>query len=59
VETYGNVLVASAFLYGLASRELKEHELDYHDRDYQFSISVRAVKNSPRNFGPSSPTPQI
>jgi SAM-dependent methyltransferase len=59
VETYGNVLVASAFLYGLASRELKEHELDYHDRDYQFSISVRAVKNSSRNLGPASPAPQI
>lgn len=59
VETYGNVLVASASLYGLASRELKEHELNYHDRDYQFSISVRAVKNSSGNLGPASLAPQI
>jgi hypothetical protein len=51
VEAYGNVLVASAFLYGLASRELKEHELNFHDQDYQLSISVRAVKASSRNVG--------
>lgn len=44
VKSYGNVLVASAFLYGLASHELTQQELDYIDPDYQLSITVRAVK---------------
>jgi len=44
VETHGNVLVACAFLQGLATEELKPVELDYHDPDYQVVITVRAVK---------------
>lgn len=44
VRTYGNVLVACAFLHGLAAHELKETELEYRDPDYQVLISVRAVK---------------
>ena len=44
VGTYGNVLTASSFLYGLASRELRPAELDWHDPDYQLLITVRAVK---------------
>jgi hypothetical protein len=48
VETYGNVLIACAFLHGLASRELSQPELDFIDPDYQLSITVRAVK-APRN----------
>ncbi|GBD98062.1 hypothetical protein BMS3Abin07_00070 [bacterium BMS3Abin07] len=44
VETYGNVLSASAYLYGLAAHELKKNELDYHDPDYQVLIVIRAVK---------------
>jgi hypothetical protein len=44
VEAYGNVLVAMAYLYGLSSVELKTPELEYHDRDYQVLITVRAVK---------------
>lgn len=44
VETYGNVLTATAFLYGLASQELKQSELDYHDPDYEVIITLRAVK---------------
>jgi len=44
VETHGNVLVACAFLQGLAVEELKSHELDYNDPDYQVIITVRAVK---------------
>jgi len=44
VEIWGNVFVASAFLYGLASRELSQSELDYVDADYQVLITVRAVK---------------
>ena len=45
VETFGNVLTACAFLHGLASHELKQKQLDYHDPDYQLVITVRAVKS--------------
>jgi hypothetical protein len=45
VETHGNVLVASAFLYGLAVAELHKKELDHHDPDYEFLITVRAFKS--------------
>lgn len=45
VETHGNVLVACAFLHGLASRELTRTELDHKDSDYQVLITVRAVKS--------------
>ncbi|MDP9235057.1 MAG: PIG-L family deacetylase [Actinomycetota bacterium] len=44
VTTYGNVLAATALLYGLADRELTRHELDTWDRDYELVIGVRAVK---------------
>jgi hypothetical protein len=44
VTTYGNVLAATAFLYGLASQELDTRELDHHDPDYPVTIGVRAVK---------------
>ena len=42
--THGNVLVACAFLHGLAAHELKQEELYYHDPDYQVLITVRAVR---------------
>jgi SAM-dependent methyltransferase len=45
VKTQGNVLVACAFLHGLAQSELKPAELDYRDPDYQVMITVRAVKS--------------
>lgn len=45
VETHGNVLVACAFLHGLATEELRRSELDYTDPDYQVLITVRAVKS--------------
>lgn len=44
VHCYGNVLVAVAFLHGLATAELTKAELDYHDPDYEMLITVRAVK---------------
>ena len=44
VETYGNVLAATAFLQGLAVEELYRQELDHSDRNYQVIITVRAVK---------------
>lgn len=44
VKAYGNVLVAISFLHGLATSELRQKELDYHDPDYELLITVRAVK---------------
>lgn len=44
VRAHGNVLVAVAFLHGLAEAELAEDELDYHDPAYQVVITVKAVK---------------
>jgi len=45
VEAYGNVLTATALLYGLASHELRTQELNFRDPDYEVSITVRAVKS--------------
>jgi glycosyltransferase involved in cell wall biosynthesis len=44
VEAYGNVLAAAAFLYGAAVEDLRPHELDYHDPEYQCLITLHAVK---------------
>ncbi|HEY3853755.1 MAG TPA: methyltransferase domain-containing protein [Verrucomicrobiae bacterium] len=47
IETHGNVLVACAFLHGLAVHEMKPAELEFHDPDYQLVVCVRAVKAIP------------
>ena len=44
VETFGNVLAASSFLYGLGRGELTRKELDYRDPDYEMLIALRATK---------------
>lgn len=44
VEAYGNVLVAVAFFYGMAAQDLTTEELEFHDRDFETLICVRAVK---------------
>jgi len=44
ITVYGNVLVACAYLYGLAAEELRQEELDYYDPEYQVLITVRATK---------------
>ena len=44
VEAHGNVLAASAFLFGLAAREIREAELEARDPQYELLITVRAVK---------------
>jgi SAM-dependent methyltransferase len=42
--SYGNVLSAAGFLYGLAASDLKPEELGAHDRLYEVVVGVRAVK---------------
>lgn len=44
VRSYGNVLVAIAYLEGLVSSELQREELDYRDPDYEVLVVLRAVK---------------
>lgn len=44
VDSYGNVLAASAFLYGLASEDMSRRELELHDPDYQVTVCIKAVK---------------
>jgi len=44
VVTYGNVLAASGFLYGLAASDLRPEELDAHDPLYEVVVGVRAMK---------------
>ncbi len=44
IQSYGNVLVATAFLHGLGTGELCQTELDYHDPNYEVILTVRAVK---------------
>jgi SAM-dependent methyltransferase len=44
VEACGNVLAATAFLYGMATEELRQEELEYADPDYEVIIAVRARK---------------
>ena len=44
IEIHGNVLVASAFLYGVGVGELTKKEYDYKDPDYQVIIAAKAVK---------------
>jgi hypothetical protein len=60
VRAEGNVLAAVAFLHGLAVEELRPHELDYRDADYELSILVRAQKpaagGQPTRNGPTPAT---
>ena len=44
IETYGNVLAAAGFLYGLAASDLRAEELDAHDPLYEVVVGLRAVK---------------
>ncbi len=44
VASFGNVLSAAGFLYGLAASDLAQEELDASDRLYEVIVGVRAVK---------------
>ncbi|MEZ5291892.1 MAG: glycosyltransferase [Vicinamibacterales bacterium] len=46
IEAHGNVLAASAFLYGLAVEDLTRAELEHRDPDYEMLITARAVKGA-------------
>ena len=44
VETHGNVLVATAFLHGIATEELDSSDLNAHDPSYPIVVAARVVK---------------
>lgn len=44
VQSYGNVLAAAAFLYGLATSDLQADELAACDPDYQLVLGIRVRK---------------
>ena len=46
VRSYGNVLTATGFLYGLAASDLQPEELSTEDRLYEVVIGLRAVKRT-------------
>ena len=48
VQTYGNVLTATAFLHGLVQEEITLAEFDYRDPDYEVIIGVKATKRIAR-----------
>lgn len=43
-ECYGNVMVATAFLYGMSCAEVKKKQLDHRDPRFQVIITAKAVK---------------
>jgi SAM-dependent methyltransferase len=45
VVSYGNVLAATGFLYGLAASDLKREELGAHDPLFEVVLGLRAAKN--------------
>lgn len=44
VQTHGNLLVATAFLWGMGLPELKKEQMYYNDPQYQVIITATAVK---------------
>jgi SAM-dependent methyltransferase len=48
LEAHGNVLAAVGLLHGLVAEELSPEQLNYRDRDYEVTITVRAMKPDPR-----------
>jgi len=51
VRAHGNVLAATAFLYGMAVEDIRQEELDYYDPDYEVSITAKVVKPESVPYG--------
>ncbi len=41
---YGNVFIATAFLYGMGMGEIKRKQLAHHDPHYPVTLTVKATK---------------
>ena len=46
VQTYGNVLAAAGFLYGLGEWDVSPEELAVHDPAFEVIVGIRAVKRA-------------
>jgi SAM-dependent methyltransferase len=46
INSYGNVLTATAFLHGLSSADLNDEELQYHEIEYSIVHTARILKVS-------------
>ncbi|MBC7912556.1 MAG: glycosyltransferase [Pyrinomonadaceae bacterium] len=44
IQTHGNVLIATAFLYGMGLPEFKKEQLDENDPHYQVIVTASAIK---------------
>jgi SAM-dependent methyltransferase len=44
-QSFGNVLTAAAFLFGLGAFDLSEYELSVHDPAFEVVVGMRAVKS--------------
>lgn len=44
INTFGNVFIASAFLYGMGVNEVKKKQLEHNDPHYQVIITSKAIK---------------
>jgi SAM-dependent methyltransferase len=44
VQSFGNLFIATAFLYGLALSEVATTDLEWHDEGFEITIAVRAKK---------------
>ena len=51
VEVFGNVLSATAYLYGAAAEELTARQLAHRDELYEVSVCGRAVKPTVQPIG--------
>jgi SAM-dependent methyltransferase len=47
ISSFGNVRVATAYLYGLGLPEIDQTSLDYYDPQFQVINAVKAVKHAP------------
>lgn len=46
VNTYGNVKIVTAYLYGICCEELKIDDFLYNDKQFPFLITARLIKNN-------------
>jgi glycosyltransferase involved in cell wall biosynthesis len=46
VDTYGNVFIASAFLYGLGVTDVTADKLDFNDPHFQVTVTAKAIKQA-------------
>nr|MDQ6890483.1 methyltransferase domain-containing protein [Bacteroidota bacterium] len=44
IQSFGNVFIATAFLYGMGIGEVEKSKLDVHDPAFQVIITVKATK---------------